>query len=145
MITIQKVTSNVQSALGAQRLFDHPVQLLFTPCTKQIVNFVNWYLHAKQDRETDTKFVPFSGENCYQFIGYVNSHNNRRLGFQGFKKKTTHEDFQPYAPAAFTLQEIFLKLISVRAWIDTRAIVRSKGSSQQKIPMNPSGIEPVTY
>ena len=33
----------------------------------------------------------------------------------------------------------------LRGWVDTRAIVQPQGLSQWKIPMTPSGIEPVTF
>jgi hypothetical protein len=43
------------------------------------------------------------------------------------------------------LQEIFLTLISVGDWVDSRAIVRPQWLCQWRIPMTKSGIEPATF
>ena len=51
---------------------------------------------------------------------------------------------QLHATSSFTPQEIFLILISVRCWVNPRAIVRPKVYVNEKIVIMQSGNEPAT-
>jgi len=63
-------------------------------------------------------------------------------------RQSAHEGGRVVSPThrpPFTPQDVFLVLISVRGWVDSRVIVRPEGLCQWKIPMTPSRIEPATF
>jgi hypothetical protein len=72
----------------------------------------------------------------------------RRRGSHIFSRQSTHGwrwGCQPYAPAALYSQGRFLVLLSLRAWVDSRAMVRLEELGLLKNSVTTSGIEPVTF
>ena len=63
-------------------------------------------------------------------------------------RQSAHEGGKVVSPThrpPLSPQDIFLVLISVRGWLNPRAIVRPEGLRQWKIPMTQSGIESATF
>jgi hypothetical protein len=72
---------------------------------------------------------------------------SRRLKLPDFQKidKGYGKVFSPTHRPPLLPWETSLVLFSVRSWVDPRAIARSEGINQRKLPMAPSGIQPANF
>ena len=73
---------------------------------------------------------------------------SRMCRLHQISRQSAHEGGKTVSPThqlPLLPQVIFLVLISVRGWVDARAIVGPTGLWKWKVPMTPSGIEPTIF
>jgi hypothetical protein len=97
---------------------------------------------------TNWTFACKSKDKLIPLKAWIGPECSRRLMLPDLKKKSAPEGGKIFSSThrpPLPPQEIFLVLISVRCWVNTRATVRPRGLRQWKIPMTLSGIELATF
>jgi hypothetical protein len=96
--------------------------------------FLDQYISTWMDNPTLLQAIPLQA--------WTSPQGSRRLRLPDFK---TIGRLSALRTVPLCHHEIFLVLISVRGWVNPRAIVRSEGLCQRKFPVTPLGIEPATF
>jgi len=146
-ITLLNVTYKVLSGILHNRWAEYAEEILGYYQCRYCVNHstIDHIFTIRQTKEKVYEYNIKSNQSHYRpgqalrVPGSWGSQISRQSALEGGRVVSpTH---RPHLPP----QEIFLVLISVRGWVNPRAIVRPKRLCQWKIPMTPSEIEPATF